>query len=318
VVVTSMMLGGALANVVSQYLINAFGWRYTFVIFGLIGVVWAIAFYRWFRDNPAEHSAVNQAEVDFIKRGNTSDKPILMDEETLAPDLIADEPSGHGPIPWSIVLRSGNIWLLSGAMVCMTGFYYLLFSWYPTYLQKGRGASPDESARLTSMVLGAGACGSFLGGWFSDWFVKFTGSRRWGRTTQAIVGAATASTCVFASLRTDATNMASIYVAMACFGAQLQTPAWWACATAVSGKHLGALFGMMNMIGALGGIFSQIFFGYYAEYMKDLGFSGRAQWDPAVYLYILIPLIGMTLWIFVNPEKCVDDIKPKSASVELG
>jgi MFS family permease len=104
---------------------------------------------------------------------------------------------------------------------------------------------------------------------------------------------------------------------MACFGAQLQTPAWWACATLVSGKHLGALFGMMNMIGALGGIFSQVFFGYYADYMKGLGFSGRAQWDPAVYLYIGIPLVGMTIWCFVNPEKCVDDVEVKRAGPDI-
>ena len=44
-----------------------------------------------------------------------------------------------------------------------------------------------------------------------------------------------------------------VLVAVACFGVQLQVPAWWASATQVSGKHLGALFGLMNMIGNVGG-----------------------------------------------------------------
>jgi MFS transporter, ACS family, glucarate transporter len=312
-VVTAMMLGGALANVVSQKLINAVDWRWTFVIFGLLGILWALSFYLWFRDNPADHSMVNQGEIDFIKSNQGAATPLSIDKDLIAPDLVSEEGTAHGPIPWKIVFRSPDIWLLSCAMICMTAFYYLLISWYPTYLQEGRGATKDQSSWLTSMVLGAGATGTLLGGWFSDWFVKRSGSRRWGRTTQCVVGTVIASTFIFLSLRTDDTTLSAIFVAIACFAHQVQTPAWWACATLVSGKHLGALFGMMNMIGALGGIFSQVFFGYYADYMKGLGHTGRAQWDPAVYLYILVPIVGMTLWSFINPERCVDDIKPAAA-----
>src|SRR5262249_61352733 len=99
--------------------------------------------------------------------------------------------------------------------------------------------------------------------------------------------------------------------AMACLGVQLQLPAWWASATQVSGRHLGALFGMMNMIGGVGAILSQLFFGSFADWMKALGRSGRAQWDPALYAYVVVPLGGMTLWSLVNPEKTVEDQKAK-------
>src|SRR5262249_34411119 len=115
-----------------------------------------------------------------------------------------------------------------------------------------------------------------------------------------------ASVCVLASVLTDSTVLASVFVALACLGVQLQLPAWWASATQVSGRHLGALFGLMNMVGAAGAIASQIFFGRFADWMKGLGYSGRAQWDPAWYFYVVIALIGMTLWSLVNPEKTVE------------
>ena len=62
IITTAMMIGGAVAPLASQRLINAFGWRWTFVVFGLVGLAWAVAFYFWFRDDPAEHPGTNQAE----------------------------------------------------------------------------------------------------------------------------------------------------------------------------------------------------------------------------------------------------------------
>ena len=155
-------------------------------------------------------------------------------------------------------------------------------------------------------IIGAGAMGCYLGGRLTDWLVATTGNRRWGRTAQSITGAGIAATGLLASIFTDWNLLASIFVAIACFGIQLQVPAWWASATQVSGRHLGALFGMMNMLGAVGGIFSQIFLGRFADLMRRVGYSGRAQWDPGFYVYVAIALIGMVLWSLIDPEKTVE------------
>ena len=152
-----------------------------------------------------------------------------------------------------------NIWLLSGAIITMTAMSELLNSWYPTYLQEARGASPGLSGRLTTLVLFPGAIAAFFGGWLTDWLVRTTGNRRWGRTAQAVVGAGIAGFGIVASVWTDSTVVASAFIALVAFGVQLQLPAWWACATQVSGRHLGAIFGLMNMMGGLGRILSQNF-----------------------------------------------------------
>ncbi len=110
--------------------------------------------------------------------------------------------------------------------------------------------------------------------------------------------------------------MASAFIALVYFGVQLQLPSWWACATQVSGRHLGALFGLMNMMGGLGRILSQLFVGGFADWRKSLGYTGRAQWDPSFYLYVAIALLGMILWALVNPEKTVDNQEKKTANVD--
>jgi MFS family permease len=311
-VTTAMMIGGAIAPMASQSLIDGVGWRWSFVIFGSVGLLWAVSFYIWFRDDPAGHPATNEAERRLISAGNKTPRQVPITEENLAPSLVGDT-RPHVGIPWDRVRSCANVWLLGGAMMTMSAIYYMLFSWYPTYLQEARGVTQVLSSRLASLVLGAGAFGSFFGGWLTDWLVNKTGNRRWGRTGQSVAGAGLAALAILASVRTDSVLLASMFVALACLGVQLQLPAWWACATQVSGRHLGALFGLMNMIGGVGAILSQLFFGKFADWMKELGYSGRSQWDPALYTYVLVALVGMTLWSQVNPEKSVDAAATKPA-----
>jgi MFS transporter, ACS family, glucarate transporter len=295
IVTTAMILGGAASYTASQWLIDWVGWRWSFAFFALIGAMWALAFYMWFQDEPIDHPQTNDAEVRLIGEGQSVGKP-------------AD--GVHGPIPWSAVANCANIWLLSGAIITMTAMSEFVNSWYPTYLQEARAASPLLSARLTTLVLIPGAAAAFFGGWLTDWLVRKTGSRRWGRTAQAVVGSGIAAFGVIASVSTDSTMIAAAFISLVAFGVQLQLPAWWASATQVSGRHLGAIFGLMNMMGGLGRILSQYFVGSFADWRKSLGYTGRAQWDPALYLYVVIALLGMVFWAFVNPEKTVDDKKP--------
>ncbi len=313
VVTTAMLLGGAASYTTSQWLIDWVGWRWSFAVFAVIGMGWALAFYAWFHDDPAEHPQANDAERRLIATGRAPGQSAAGSKETQIAGLADHNREVHGPIPWKRVIFCKNIWLLSGAIITMTAMSELLNSWYPTYLQEARGASQGQSGRLTTLVLVPGAIAAFFGGWLTDWLVRTTGSRRWGRTGQAIVGAGIAAFGIVASVWSDSTVAASAFIALVAFGVQLQLPAWWASATQVSGRHLGAIFGLMNMMGGLGRILSQNFVGSFADWRKSLGYTGRAQWDPALYLYVVIALFGMVLWALINPEKTVDDMETTAA-----
>jgi MFS transporter, ACS family, glucarate transporter len=107
-----------------------------------------------------------------------------------------------------------------------------------------------------------------------------------------VVGAGLAASGLLASLFTGNTVLSSILVAIACFGLHLQLPAWWASGTQISGKHVGALFGLMNMIGNRGASILQTLFGHFVEIMKSWGYTGRAGWDPGIYIYVAVALLG--------------------------
>jgi MFS family permease len=316
IVTTAMLLGGAASYTTSQWLIDWVGWRWSFAVFAVIGVGWALAFYAWFRDDPAEHPQTNDAECQLIAAGRMPGQPVAGITDDTTTGRADHRSEAQGPIPWGRVFRCSNVWLLSGAIITMTAMAELLSSWYPTYLQEARGASQDMSGRLTSLVLFPGAIAAFFGGWLTDWLVRATGSRRWGRTAQAVVGAGIAAFGIVASVWADSTETAAAFIALVAFGVQLQLPSWWATATQVSGRHLGAIFGLMNMLSGLGRILSQLFVGSFADWRRSLGYTGRAQWDPCLYLYVLVALTGMVLWALIDPDDTVDEKLPKNTQMD--
>jgi ACS family glucarate transporter-like MFS transporter len=97
--------------------------------------------------------------------------------------------------------------------------------------------------------------------------------------------------------------LSAVFTALATFFVALPIATWWAVVTEISGKHLGALFGLMNSLGVPGGVASQVFLGRFSDYRKEQGFVGRDQWDPAFYVYFGVLLVGAVGWLFIDATK---------------
>ena len=59
--------GGAFTPLLVVWVLRYVNWRLSFVLFGSLGVVWALLFYRWYRDNPRDHPGVNAAELELLR-----------------------------------------------------------------------------------------------------------------------------------------------------------------------------------------------------------------------------------------------------------
>ena len=60
-------VSGGITPLLVAWLLHVPAWRGVFVVCGFVGISWAAAWYRWFRDEPRDHPGVNQAEVVLIE-----------------------------------------------------------------------------------------------------------------------------------------------------------------------------------------------------------------------------------------------------------
>jgi ACS family glucarate transporter-like MFS transporter len=268
-------IGGALAPFLAAVLIQAIGWRWTFAAFGGVGAVWAAGFWWWFRDEPATHPAVNAAEVAHI-------------------GLHASSGMVHAAIPWAAVARNPSIWFLGTIMTFASFNSYIYFSWFPKYLKAARGVEATEAGLMASMVLACAATGTFVGGLLLDRVVLGGGLAR----RRMFGGCAffAAAGLLSAALFTREPWLAAGFTALSCFAAQSTQSLWWSSAIGISGRHVGALFGLMNSAGVFGAMSSQYLVGYLADRLGEQGYSGRAQWDPIFYIDLGVLTAAGLLW----------------------
>ena len=64
-----LYLGPIAAAPITTWVILHFGWRWAFYGFGILGLLIGIAWWFWFRDDPAEHPAITAEEAAHIAAG---------------------------------------------------------------------------------------------------------------------------------------------------------------------------------------------------------------------------------------------------------
>jgi MFS family permease len=289
---TAAQVGGAAAPFLASIFIESpyIGWRLAFVIFGSLGLVWIWFFARGYHDDPTTHPKINEAERDYIMSGRNQALATLGTEHQ---------------IPWRLVAANSNIWLLGIINACTSSFSYMLFLWFPKYLKDGRGLDGILSGRIGALPYLFGATGVMLGGFLGDWITKRVGSRRLALGGMGTTGLLLAGLLVGSSQFIDNPLAAVLMCSLGYFCSYIQLAAWWAAMADVGGRHLGALFGLCNMIGLGGGAVSQLFVGWFIDRQASLGLAGRVGWDPMFYVYGVVLMLGGVLWFFINPAKSV-------------
>ncbi|MEP6963195.1 MAG: MFS transporter, partial [Acidobacteriota bacterium] len=235
--------GGAFTPLLASPIILWVGWRHAFEIFGVIGVVWAAAFYRWYRDNPLDHPKMNDAEKELLRAGAT-------------------QVVGHPKAPWGEMLRSGRVWLLCWQYFFLSYGWYFNITWLPTYLREERGMNVGQAALFGVLPLFMGGLGNPVSVFLTEQFVRVTGNLDWTRRIVASLGFAGACTSLIVATYMQDARLAVFFIAMASFCNDLAMPPSWAATMDMGGKYAGTLSGAMNSWGNLGGAVAPAVIGY--------------------------------------------------------
>jgi MFS family permease len=267
--------GGAFTPPLVAVVMGLVGWRHSFEIFGCVGVVWAAAFYFWYRDNPLHKPKMNGAERELLRQSSKM-------------------ASGHGDVPWGRMVRSRQLWMLCWQFFALNYGWYFNVTWLPTYLREERHLAIASTALLSMLPLFMGGLGNPVSVFLTARLTRQLNDVGRARRMVARLGFVGAGGFLFFSTRMPGPLAAMLAIGMASFCNDFVMPVAWSSAADIGGEHAGTLSGAMNMWGNLGGALSPIAIGY----MLD---ATHNNWNLTFYVSAAVYLTGAVFWSFLDP-----------------
>jgi MFS family permease len=264
IIAFAYLLGPAVGIYLGGLLIEGYGWRTTFVVFGLLSLLWL---WPWSRVTVQQRAA----------------RPVSADVATI----------------W-MILRQRALWGTGLGHFSSNYTFYFMLSWLPLYLVRERGFSNLEMAQLAGSAYLVNAVFAMAGGWAIDRYIARTGSTNFGY--KAVMGATHlgAIVCMLCmALGPRPVALACIFVYQALCG--LSSPGVFAISQILAGPAAaGRWVGIQNTLGNLAGIIAPALTGFVIDwtghftlafvFAAAVGVLGFVGW------VFMVPRIGELDW----------------------
>jgi ACS family hexuronate transporter-like MFS transporter len=145
-------IGAVIAPATIPFLAAKWGWKIPFVIAGLAGFVWLIAWLRLY-ETPEKHSQLGRAELDYI----TGDP-----EEAVA---------ATQKITWLTLLGYRQTWAFIVAKFMTDPVWWFFLSWLPDYFYTTRGLDMENLGKPLVVIYTIVTVLSIAGGWLTHWLI---------------------------------------------------------------------------------------------------------------------------------------------------
>lgn len=270
------------------------GWKGLFIITGIVGIIWGITWYFFYRD-PADHPRINEAELDFIEGGGG-----LTNREFT---LKKDKPP---PFKWTDlkeVFIHKKLWGIYLGQFAVGSTLWFFLTWFPTYLVKYRHIDFIQSGFLASLPFLSAFAGILLAGFSSDYMIKKEVSANFARKAPIVIGLLLSMAIIGANY-VSSPALIILFMCIAFFGNGFASITW-VFVSILAPRHLvGLTGGVFNFIGGLAGIIVPAAIGYI---VTDSNFT------PAIILIGVIGALGALSYIFLVGKVTRVEIGKKSS-----
>jgi ACS family hexuronate transporter-like MFS transporter len=237
---------------------EAAGWKMTYIITGAAGFLWLI-FWFWFYNPPSRHTAVTQAELDYIR----------VDDEPAISQTTAAQTDVQPKFPWLKLFRYRQLWSFFAGKFMTDGVWWFYLFWLPDYLHKQFHMTNRQIMLPTFTIYGVAIVGSIYGGRMPMKLIERGMSVYSARMKTMLIIAclpfAVLLTQFFGNVHRFGSAAAPLAIAMICIGATAHQ-AWSAnLFTTVSDmfpkKIIASVIGIGTMAGGIGGVLLQLLAG---------------------------------------------------------
>jgi ACS family glucarate transporter-like MFS transporter len=273
--------GAGLSPPLITFIMLRYGWRASFFVCAVIGLVVGLVWFLAARDTPARHSRVSASERELIRAG------------------LAGKSSAGGErplIPWKIVVKSKTVRAVTLSYFTFGYVAWIFFSWFYTYLAQVRGLNLKASAFYAMLPFLAMAVCCAVGGIVSDRLTRSYGPRV-GRCYLASLAIALAGVFLAFGAEVDSARLASVVLAGGAGALYLAQSSFWSVTADLAGTSSGSVSGFMNM-GAQAG-------GWFTAWLTPL-IARHFGWTASFLVAAALCLLGAVAWLLVDPSRALE------------
>ena len=284
--ISGASIGNVIAPVIIVFLYAQFGWKSTYIILGVLGILWIIPWLFINKTSPEKHSWITEEERNLIQ----GDRVII--DESVPKEKSLSLPK---------ILGFKESW---GVLMCrffIEPIWWFFAGWMPIYLNGKFGLSIEEIGNTMWISYLMAAAGSIIGGLFTQEVIKRTNVNT-GRKTSIVVGSALIIVAFVGiiTMVTESNYMTFIYLAgVALFGFQfaignIQTLS----SDLLRGPSVGTLAGLAGTVAAVSPMIMNWFIGQ---------ITNGGSYNPAfITITISVALGVLSIFFFIRKVKLVD------------
>jgi sugar phosphate permease len=285
---TSGRSGGAMAPIVLGTVLMGWcglSWQSALRILGLIGIGYGLAFWRTFRNTPAEHPGVDREERHLIEAGTVTFS------------------GSRASLPPGRAWRSRSLWFFVLQQFLDAGSDVVFVSLIGTYFLRARGFDIARTGWLASLPLWGGALGGIVGGWLNDRCIVWTDSRRWSRSGVGFLGKVIGCIMLALVVRQSDGVAAALVLLVAKFFSDWSQPTVWGTCTDLGGRYSATVFSIINTAGTLGGVVMPVVFG---RVLDQFSTPTSTDWGPLFALLAAMYLGSGLSWLMIDCTRSLD------------
>lgn len=275
---SGQFIGLAFLTPVLVLIQSHFGWRGLFLISGLIGIIWALLWYFFYRD-PQQNGRVNEAELEYIQKGGGLVEAHSEQKERSKTSL-AD---------FKHAFLQQKLWGVYIGQFCLGSLFVFFLTWFPTYLVEYRGLDFIKSGFLASLPFLAAFVGVLLSGFTSDFLVRKGWSKEVARKAPILLGMLLSVSIIGANY-TDSTFWIIFSLSFAFFGNGLASIGWVFISLLAPTRLIGLVGGVFNFIGGLSAVVTPIIIGYLVK---------EGNFAPALFYIGGLAFLGFCSYLFL-------------------
>ena len=228
-------LGAAFALPILATTIESLGWKQTFVVLMAVGLIWSVAWWLWFRDDPKDHPTISAEELAYI----------------VAHRQAGADTAPAGKMPIGHMLRSTGLWLMMVQYLFANFTTFFCLTWLYPHVKATYKLNAADAGLYSMIPLLCGAAGNIFSGWLVD-RIYASGRHALSRKLPAIVGFTLTAVGMVMSVQQHTVGPAIAWLSLAVFGVDMILSPSWSFCIDIGGKNAGQVSGTMNMAGNIG------------------------------------------------------------------